>query len=219
MENLKQYPLQSRRWIATETKKTHIVLHGSFSRTKYTPFGKEDGRDTSVIDNWNASDEKFGAPYLIGRDGTIYQTFDDKEWIYHLGIPGTKGYYDKISIPIMLANELNLNRENGRNYALGHTFSTNQYFGPTFQVDWRGQQYFAKLDAIQVDSTIDLILGLCAKHNINPVLYGDNDWNPKVWDKATIFTHANCRKDVYDLYLEPWVIDKFKAKGIEVASS
>ena len=68
-------------------------------------------RLSTSIDGWTLDSARVGAPYLVDRDGTVYQTFDDAEWIYHLGIPGTNGYYDRTSVAIEFANELGLQLE------------------------------------------------------------------------------------------------------------
>lgn len=42
----------------------------------------------------------------MDRNGTIYNTFNDHGWIYHLGLKGTYGKYDRASVAIEFANEL-----------------------------------------------------------------------------------------------------------------
>jgi hypothetical protein len=216
---LVNFPLAPKKWIATETPKKYVIWHGSFGRTIHTPYGKVDGRAIDTIHSWNSSDEKYGAPYLVDRSGLVYKTFNDKEWIYHLGIPTTKGFYDKQSIPITIANELYLDKSNGRYFSFGINNSTNQYFGPVFEKSWRGYKHWAKLDEAQIDAAIELTLDVCNRHNIEPVFNPTDEWNPKVWETATIFTHAATKKEVYDFTLESWVIDKIKAAGIKLAHS
>ncbi|MBC8130200.1 MAG: N-acetylmuramoyl-L-alanine amidase [Rhizobiaceae bacterium] len=75
-------------------------------RTSHTPVFGKPGQATTSIDGWNLNDERVGAPYLVDRNGTIYKTFDDTNWIYHLGLKGTVGKYDKASVAIEFANEL-----------------------------------------------------------------------------------------------------------------
>jgi hypothetical protein len=83
----------------------HVVWHGTAGRTLHTPSSGRPGRATTSIDGWNLDALRVGAPYLVDRDGTIYRTFDDSAWIYHLGIKGTNGRYDKSSVAIEFANE------------------------------------------------------------------------------------------------------------------
>lgn len=60
-----------------------------------------------------------GAPWVVDRDGTVYKTFDDREWIYHLGIKNTNGKYDKASVGIEIANEVDLQLDGDKLYAFG----------------------------------------------------------------------------------------------------
>ena len=116
--NIQNYLPTKKVSIKTALPKKYVVWHGSFSRTKYTPYGKLTPPVTAIINQWAEGGEKQGAPYLIDRDGTIYKTYDDNDWTYHLRLPTTKGYYDKQSVPVMIANELHLIKENGGYYAL-----------------------------------------------------------------------------------------------------
>lgn len=72
-----------------------------------------------------------GAP-SASRDGTIYKTFDDTAWTYHLGIKGTNGRYDKSSVAIEFANELGLALDGDRLYAFGMNTPNTVYTGPFF---------------------------------------------------------------------------------------
>jgi hypothetical protein len=81
---------------------------------------------------------RLGAP-SAPRDGTIYKTFDDTAWIYHLGIKGTNGRYDKASVAIEFANELGLALDGDRLYAFGMSTPNTVYTGPFFAFDWRPQ--------------------------------------------------------------------------------
>ena len=208
------HPLNEKKWIKTETKKTHIVWHGSFSRTSYT-----NGRAVDTINRWEILAEKYGAPYLIDRDGTIYKTFDDKYWIYHLNIPTSRGEYDKCSVPITLLNEQQIVRQNGQHYAFDYTAATNSYSGPVFEDKWRGYSLWARLSKLQVDAAISLTKDIGSRHGIAPVFDVGRDWDPKVWERATIFTHARVKREVTDLIIEPWVVDRIKSAGIEVIHS
>jgi hypothetical protein len=216
------YPIAPKKVIPTEVKKQYIIWHGSNARTKRTPYGKMPGKATSIIDIWNNSGEKQGVPYVVDLDGTIYKAFDDSKWSYHLNIPTTNGHYDKQSVGIMFANELNLHKDGGRFYAFSDCpHSTNEYVGKKILKKlWKGYEYWAPIDEAQLDSVLDLTVQLCKKYGINPVFYNGSDWNPRVWEKATIFTHSVVNKDVLDFPpFDPWVIDRIKEKGIAVVDS
>lgn len=203
--------------IKTALPKKYVVWHGSFSRTKYSPYGSKVIKTTAVADRWELTGDKQGAPYLIDRDGTIYKIYDDNEWSYHLNLPTTKGFYDKQSVPIMLANELHLLKENSQFYAFEYPHSTNTYTGPVVSCDWHSQKYWAKLDDAQIDAAIDLTLDVCDRHKIDPVFYCGVEHNPKIWEKATIFTHSTVNNQVYDFPpFDESLIAKIKAKDIKV---
>lgn len=214
---LSKYPLNEKLSIRTELEKQFIVWHGSHARTKCTPYGKTPGKGTSVIDHWNNVKEKQGVAYVIDRDGTVFNTFDDSRWSYHLNLPTNQTSYDKQSVGISLANELNLIKDNGRYYAFDYAHNTNEYQGLVHAQSFRGYDYWAKLDAAQIDALIALTLQVSKKYNIQPKFYNGADWNPKAWESATILTHATVNKSALDFPpFEPWIIDKIQKAGIEI---
>jgi hypothetical protein len=218
--NIKQYPLKPGQWVATQTPKKYVVWHGTTGRTSATPSNGQPGRATSTIDAWNSTPERIGTPWLVDRDGTIFKTFDDREWIAHLGIKNTQQKYDKASVGIEIANEVDLQMSNGKLYAFGKILPSTKYVGQHFEKPWRGGKYWAKLDEVQVDACIELTLDICNRFSIDPVFYypsTDFDF-PKCFEEATILCHSNCRKDKTDLILEDWVWDKIKAAGIRLSN-
>jgi hypothetical protein len=154
----------------------------------------------------------------VDRDGTIYKTFDDTAWIYHLGIKGTNGRYDKASVAIEFANELGLALDGDRLYAFGMNTPNTVYTGPFFAFDWRDYNYFAQLDEAQVDAGIELTLDICRRHDIEPSFYYPSttiDF-PRCFQVATIVCHSNCRRDKTDLALPDWVYEKVEGAGIRL---
>lgn len=87
-------------------------------------------------DGRNLDSARVGAPYLVDRDGSVYQTFDDAEWIYHLGLKGTNGYYDRASVAIEFANELRLQLDSDQLYAFGMNTPNTVYTGPYLTYQW-----------------------------------------------------------------------------------
>ena len=135
------FPLKAGEFVKEESKKTHIVWHGTMGRTKFTPSNGVPGKATTSIDTWNNTEGRVGAAYLVDRDGTIYRTIDEKFWIFHLGLKNTNGAFDKKSIGIELANELCLLPDGGKLYAFDKIGKNTEYIGPTFQQSWRGFQH------------------------------------------------------------------------------
>jgi len=201
--NIIQYPLNKKQWIATKVKKTHIVWHTTLDRTQYTPVAGKPGRSTSVIDNWNNSADKHALCYVIDRNGEVYQTYPDDEWSYHTILPH---HFDKVSIPVALANEGPLIIQNFRYYAFQRAHHTTEYFGPVIKKNWNGFQYWADYSDVQVKTLIALTKQLCGKHKIdyNPNL-DSTTWNPKVWETNTVFAHSAVKQYVNDMLItEKW---------------
>lgn len=213
--NIKDYPLNPGQWFAAPQRKTHIVWHGTSGRTAKTPFHGEPGRATSSIDGWNGNPDHVGTPYLIDRDGTIYRTFqNDAEWIFHLGLKETDGKYDKASVGIELANELELKKKGDSYYAFDSIGDNSRYVGEVVEANWRDNQYYAALDPVQIDAAIELTLDICALHQIPKCFfYPSTDFDKThCFEVASIICHSNCRLDKTDLYLQDWVWEKLRAK-------
>lgn len=216
--NIRNYPLFAGQWFLQQTPKRHIVWHGTQGRTRHTPAKGMPGNATTSIHAWNRDSLQVGAPWLVDRDGTCYRTFDDSGWIYHLGLPGTHGRFDKSSVAIELANELSLRTENAKLYAFDHITPSTQYIGPWFSQPWRRHTHWADLDEPQVDAAIALTLDICERNAIDPVFfYPSTEYAyPRCFEVATILCHSNCREDKSDLILRPWVWEKIRAAGIRV---
>jgi len=215
--NITDYPLKLGQWYPQMTLKKHVVWHGTAGRTLHTRVRDQPGKATTSIDAWNRDALHIGAPWVVDRDGTIYKTFDDIGWTYHLGIKGTHGY-DKSSVAIEFANELALELDGDRLYAFGMNTPNTIYTGPFLMHDWRGSRFFAQLDEIQVDAGIELTLDICRRHDIEPVFYYPSttfDY-PRCFQVATIICHSNCRADKTDFCLPEWVYEKIRAAGIRL---
>ena len=199
--NIKPYPLKRSQWFPTMTVKKFVVWHGTAGRTRYTPFRRKPGKATTSIDSWNDSNNGVGAPWLVDRDGTIYKAFEDSAWTFHLGLKGTNGNYDRSSVAIEFANELQLDLDGDRLYAFGMNTPNTVYTGPFLNYDWRGYSYFAQLDEVQVNAGIELTLDVCRRHDIEPVFYYPSTTFafPRCFQVATIVCHSNCRRDKLDL--------------------
>jgi N-acetylmuramoyl-L-alanine amidase-like protein len=214
------HPLTLGRWFPELTPKKHIVWHGTAARTIHTPIRNVPGQATTTIDLWNLAVGRNGAPWLVDRDGTIYKTFEDSGWNYHLGLGGTHARYDRDSVAIEFASELTLDLDGDRLYAFGMPATNALYIGPYLTHDWRGSRYHAQLDEPQVDAGIELTLDICRRHDIEPSFYYPSttfDF-PRCFRVATIVCHSNCRADMTDLCLPEWVFEKIEAAGIRLVS-
>jgi hypothetical protein len=218
--NIANYPLKRGQWYEEATKKKYVVWHGTEGRTRCTPASGRPGRATTSIDAWSLDAIRAGAPYVVDRDGTIYKAFADTGWIYHLGLPGTSGRYDKASVAIELANEGPLTLDGDLLHAFGMNTPATVYNGFHFAADWRDHAYFAELDELQVDAAIALTLDVCRRNVIDPVFYYPSTTYdfPRCFQVATIVCHSNCRRDKLDLFLPDWVFQKIEAAGIRLQS-
>jgi hypothetical protein len=218
--NIVNHPLKRGLWYEAPTKKQFVVWHGTEGRTRYTPVSGHPGSAKTSIDRWSLDGNRIGAPYVVDRDGTILKAFDDNGWIYHLGLPGTKGQYDNSSVAIQLANEGPLALDGDRLYAFGvHTPNT-VYTGPYLTHEWRGAHYFAQPDEAQIDAAIELTLDVCGRYGIDPSFYCPSTTYdfPRCFQVATIICHPNCRRDKLDLCLPEWAFQKIEASGIRLVS-
>ena len=213
------YPLQKGQWYKEKTEKKWVVWHGTSGRTSMTPANGKPGKATTSIDSWNNDQLHVGAPWLVDRDGTIYQTFDDNEWIYHLGLKGTEGFYDRASVAIEFANELGLNLDGDKLHAFGYNTPNTLYTGDYFIQQWRDHEYWARLEEIQIDAGIELTLDICSRFGIKPRFFCPSTVysHPKCFKESSIICHSNCRKDKEDILLEEWVWDRIRKAGIEIA--
>ncbi len=217
--NIQDYPLNNGQFVKQVTSKTRVVWHGTMGRSVHTPYNGNPGQATTSIDGWNSDSlGRVGATYLIDRSGQIFRTCDEKYWIYHLGLSGTKGKYDKTSIGIELANELSLIKDNSKYYAFDKIHKNTEYVGPVFRRPWRGVDHWARLERAQVDAAIALTLDICSRHNIKPKFYWPSttfDY-PRCFQRATILCHSNCRRDKKDIILEDWVLHKLRRAGVTI---
>ncbi len=126
-------------------------------------------------------DYHVSVPFVIGRNGNIYELFDpDESWAYHLG-NGTVGGNETMSrqtIGIELANVGQLKPKEDKLYFVttktsgGHTMtvwtpyclrSETQHFD---EVDYRGESFFATYTDPQYEATRRLLAALCDKYAI-----------------------------------------------------
>lgn len=144
--------------------------------------------------------------YVIARDGTIYQLFDDEYWSYNLG--GTSsapnGTWSSKSLSIEISNigplvedKLNpevLNDTYGKAYCLK---SDTKFYT---KCAYRGYDFFATLTDQQYDATNNLVTNLCKKHDIvftKAPIATAFDYCGGI-PTQTYYFHSNVRKDKLD---------------------
>lgn len=212
------FDLAPRAYIPTSTVKTHIVLHGSFSRTKYT-FTGEERSETCLMKRWNIMQDKYSGHYVIGRSGSVYSCMHEDFWSNHLALGKAGSDMGKKSIAIFLSNELYLEKENSQFYAFAMNKPHNLYDGPVFEHKFQGKSYWADYDEIQINVLINLIKDICERNMIEPTMFPDTArYNRSSWDYANIISCANVNSTSFSLPFPAWVMEKLAAGGITLIS-
>lgn len=154
---------------------------------------------------WLMDPARVGTPYIVGRDGTIYEVFDPKYWCYHLKVGDPE--MDARSIGIELASEGALTRVNEWLYAfdgqkkLYHVVDDKGKFYDHGE-PWRGYQYFDAYDDPQVEATIKLCDYLIEKFEIPRLMPIDHltEARSKYWNFKGILGHHHVRSDKTDMH-------------------
>ena len=156
---------------------------------------------------------KVSVPFLVARDGTVYEFFDSHYWAYHLG-PSER--YDNIamsavSIGIELSNYGPLTPDGG---VLKNAYKSD--YCTLEQADafvklatpFRGYAYFASYTEAQVKSAIALIRYLGVEHNIPMRFLPEAQRHDLLADLSRdgvgtsflgVCSHVNFRADKFDL--------------------
>jgi N-acetylmuramoyl-L-alanine amidase len=150
-------------------------------------------------------------PFVIARNGIIYNLFASKYWSYHLGAGAVGGNtaMSKESIGIELSNIGPLKRINGNlvtTYADTDVYcklDEHQYYS-TVNPGYRGYQYFAKFTQVQYNALSLLIRFLCARYNIPKIFQLEADrYEIMTADGFRSFSgvvsHVSCRRDKTDI--------------------
>lgn len=143
------YQLPTDCYFQEKIAKSLILLH-------FTAGSSAEG----AITFWKSNKNKVSTPFVVNRDGTIYQTFDPVYWSYHLGFKGTWAH-DKRSVPIEIVNIGPLVKRgdmlycwpNGFKTTYCHADETEKYVQSTY----RGYDYYAAFPKVQLDSVVSLV--------------------------------------------------------------
>ena len=180
-----------------ETAKKKITLHFTMGYLK---------GDIATLTKQHVS-----VPFVVGRNGVIYNLFASKYWSYHLG-PGAIGGNTEMSkecIGIEISNIGPL-KLIGNNLVTTYSdtdvycsLAETQYY-TKLSTKFRGNEYFATFTNVQYDAIGKLIKFLCAKYNIQKKFLNE----PSRYEIMTeagfrdfngIVSHANCRADKADI--------------------
>lgn len=194
-----QLPLPVSQYYRTAYTKKQIVLHGTNS----------DSSPKEIVSYWHSNPEKFGAAFLIDRDGTIYQTFESHYWIHHIGLRGENFLsLDQHSIAIDLCNLGSLKQKDGLFYShLNSLVDIDDVID--YGSNFRGSRYYQSYSSEQLQSLKELLLKLCNTHEI-PKQIATESWDishAALDGKSGIFTGVNFRKDVTDCHPQKELVE------------
>ena len=188
------------------TEKTLLVLHhtvGGTAESTFRYWQQDEGGPRSTV----------ATPFLIDRDGAVYQVYDPHYWSYHLGIKDLpRGQMDRRSIGIELASEGALTKKNGKVLAF-YNPSTGK--GVTAKdpyydhgVMWRGYRYFDEYERAQIDALVQLCEYLFLVFPQIPRRTPINhiEFDKRLYRFAGVIGHHQVRTDKTDVHPNfPWI--------------
>jgi len=171
-------------------KKTQIVLHHTVSSTA-----------TSPIDWWKQTPERVAVPFVVDKDGTIYQIYDSIYWAYHIG-KGSTTQQNKQSIGIEIVNEgILVQKTIGKDRRFFWLDGKQEYLGKVFENSslWRGSRFFASYTSSQYEAVRELLIELRKEFNIPRKVITNYEYNKSYFDFNGIVSHHNLRADKSDI--------------------
>lgn len=194
-----EFPMANGQYIGNEVKKELVFLHHTAGTTA-----------KSAINWWNQTKDRVGVAFVIDRDGIIYQTFDPKDWAYHLGLKGDNDYVEKASIGIEIVSGGRLHLVDGKYifYPLFPNLSGAREIPKEEVYEIEGGRWdgiWQKYTDAQVTSVIGLVKKLCTDFGI--IIQPDFsehtlEYNEDVFKKELhgLYSHSTVRKDKVDIF-------------------
>jgi len=170
---IRKIPLARNQYYQGEFTKKYIFLHHTAG-----------GSAASSISHWASNPERIATPYVIDRDGTIYECYDPKYWAYHLGVKGNSDI-ERASIGIEICSYGSLATANVNKpgkYKKGDTITYTERVIPPGKI--------AKLPPF--------------RPNINPFAGKPVTYNATLWEAYTPEQIAALK------VLLPYLLDRFK---------
>lgn len=180
-----------------ETAKKKVVLHFTMGYLK---------GDIATLTKQHVS-----VPFVVGRNGIIYNLFASKYWSYHLGpgaIGGNTGMSREcIGIEISNIGPLKLIGENlvttYSNTDVYCSLAETQYY-TRLSTKYRGFEYFATYTAAQYEAISKLLKFLCAKYTLPKKFLNEPERYAIMTESGFknytgIVSHVNCRTDKVDI--------------------
>lgn len=193
--DIKQIPLKSDQYYPTAQKKTHIFLHHTAG-----------GSAASSMAYWASTPDHIATPYVIDRDGTIFECFDPKFWAYHLGVKG-QSWLEKVSIGIEICSYGQL-QPNTAGELLTYTKRPIPK-DRAVKCDFRGFQWYEAYTPEQIAALRKLLPYLLERFKITPQADCKNFWEWQDPSKLPpgIYSHTTVRKDKFDIFPQKELVE------------
>jgi N-acetyl-anhydromuramyl-L-alanine amidase AmpD len=180
------------------TSKSQIFIHFTAGRPSAE----------GTINGWNSDEPRVATAYVIdGNTGTIVQAFNPDYWGFHLGIKGTNGKLDRISIGIEICAFGPLIKRGNDFFAWPNDYTTKVDTKNVYILDqpFRGYKYYFNYTDEQLKNLESLLRFLIKKYSIKVQKNFDKSWleyNQDVINKSLpgIWSHSTVRKDKFDTY-------------------
>lgn len=191
-------PLKPAQYYPQVWDKKHIFLHHTAG-----------GSAASSIAHWASNPDHIATPYVIDRDGTIYECFDPAKWAYHLGVKGNSTI-EKHSIGIEICSYGMLTEKAGKLVTY-----TGKEIDPAKAVKldkpFRGGIYWEAYTPEQIESLRALLPYLVERFKIS-VTKDEAWWEYRDPSKLPpgIWSHTTVRKDKYDVFPQPDLVELVK---------
>lgn len=198
---IKKVPLHPNQYYQAIHPKKYIFLHHTAG-----------GTAAGAMSSWAADPAHIATPYVIDRDGTIYETFDPKFWAYHLGVKGNPAL-DKASIGIEIVSWGQLTLKGGKYY---NYLNREVPASEAIPLDFRGFKYYHRYTAEQIAAIKTLLPYLLDRFKIAPQTSRESFWEYR--SPATlpsgIWSHTTVRKDKVDIFPQKEIVELVTAKSL-----
>jgi N-acetyl-anhydromuramyl-L-alanine amidase AmpD len=159
-----------------------------------------------AINFWKGNKNGVSTPYIIGKDGSVFETYDPEYWSYHLGVKGTWAH-DRRSVAIEMVNIGPLRKKGDYLYSWPNAFT--QKYCHVDEKDkyvaesYRGFDYYAAFPEIQVQSLKALVGDIKVRFGIKgdlPPKEKRGQFDLDFAGKCTgVIDHSAFRSDKFDI--------------------
>lgn len=187
---IKSLPLASNQYYQGVNTKKYIFLHHTAG-----------GSAASSVAHWASNPDHIATPYIIDRDGTIYECFSPQFWAYHLGVKGNS-QIEKSSIGIEICSYGGL--KDDKTYT-GKVIPKDRQA----KCDFRGYQYWEAYTPEQIAALKLLLPYLLDRFKITPQIDRKDFWeykNPSTLPPG-IYSHTTVRKDKIDIFPQKELVE------------